>query len=203
MNSILNIYKNLFYSCFDIKMCATEAVRFDAWPGAILRNNLLFAAEQIRIQKTGRSLREQIDTFSLNDNHSLYKELKEGFPKGYVLTDFSHTNLLEPSIAIRKDEIFSFSLLLIGHFNDYRFYFFEAIREMCERGIGKPMTPFQLMDITESPSSPVTLSDFLQPEITDGFSELTVHFLTPTILYRLKGKKNTQLSYQDKTNRFP
>ncbi|MCL2650331.1 MAG: CRISPR system precrRNA processing endoribonuclease RAMP protein Cas6 [Candidatus Azobacteroides sp.] len=181
-------------------MKATADVAFDAWSGAIIRNNLLFAADKIRIQKTNRSLREEIDSFPLNEEHPLYKELKDGFPKSYVLTDFSH---IQSPAFIRKDEIFSFSLLLVGNFNDYRFYFFEAIREMCERGFGKPITPFQLLDISENSLSPVTLSDFMSEKTDDCRSEITIRFLTPVILYRLKEKKNKQLSFQDKSNRFP
>ena len=199
----LDLYGQTYYHSFDIKMSATEDVTFDAWPGAIIRNNLLYAAEQIRIQKTSRSLREQIDTFPLNDDHPLYKELKEGFPKGYVLTNFSHAVITDSSVCIRKEEIFSFSLLLIGRFDEYRYYFFEAIREMCERGIGKPMTPFRLLDISENTVSPVSLLDCMQQETEDKPSEIAIRFQTPVILYRLKGKKNTQLSYQDKSNRFP
>ena len=201
--SILNQLSQTYYRRFDVQMRAAQEVVMDAWPGAIVRNNLLYAAEQIRIQKTGRSLLEQIDTFPLNDGHPLYKELKDGFPKGYVLTDFSHTEISGRKIYIHKDEIFSFSLLLIGRFNEYRYYFFEAIREMCERGFGKPVTPFQLLDISENQVSPVSLSDFLQEENNEKSSEITIRFQTPVILYRLREKKNAQLSYQDKCNRFP
>ena len=193
-------FHQTYYYRFNIQIRATADVTMDAWLGAIIRNNLLYAAEQIRIQKTNRTLREQIDSFPLESNHPLYKELKDGFPKGYVLTNFSHN---QSPAFIRKDEILSFSLLLIGNFNAYRYYFFEAIREMCERGIGKPLTPFQLLDITENSASPVTLSDFMQPDREERASELIVRFQTPIILYRLKEKKNTQLSYQDKSNRFP
>jgi len=192
-----------YYRRFYIQLIANENVTLDAWTGAIIRNNLLYAAEQIKIQKTNLSLREQIDTFPLEKVHPLYKELKDGFPKGYVLTDFSHFNMDEPTVSIRKDEVFSFSLILIGRFYEYRFYFFEAIRVMCERGIGKPLTPFRLLEITENPASAVTLSDFMQQETKEEQSEITISFHTPVILYRLKEKKNTQLSYQDKGNRFP
>lgn len=201
--SLLNLYKDLFYNRYEVKIRATNDVVFDAWSGAIIRNNLLFAADQIKIQKTGRSLREQIDTIPLPKTHPLYKELKDGFPKGYVLTDFSHFDSSVPCGAIMKEEELSFALLLIGRLNDYRFYFFEAIREMCERGLGKPITPFQLIDISESRFSPVIFSDYKKADTVDYFSMLTIRFLTPTILNRLKGKKNAQLSYQDKTNRFP
>ena len=199
----LTLYSKFHYFRFDIRMCSMKDVNLDAWPGAIIRNNLLYAAEQIRIQKTNRSLREQIDTFPLNDNHPLYKELKDGFPKGYVLTNFSHANMINSHITLQEDEVFSFSLLLVGQFYDYRYYFFEAIREMCERGIGKPLTPFRLLDISENPVSPVSLLDFLQEKTEDKSSEITIRFQTPVVLYRLKEKKNTQLSYQDKCNRFP
>ena len=200
--NFLEVYSQIYYRRFDVHISANEDVIFDAWPGAVIRNNLLYAAEQIRIQKTDRSLREQIDVFPLEDNHPLYKELKDGFPKGYVLTNFSHA-MSDSSVFIRKDEEFSFSLLLVGCFDEYRYYFFEAIREMCERGIGKPPTPFRLLHISENPSSPVSLSDFLPHEIEEQPSEITIRFQTPIILYRLKEKKNTQLSYQDKCNRFP
>lgn len=203
MRSLLNFYENLFYNRYVVKLRATNDVIFNAWPGAIIRNNLLYATEQIRIQKTGLTLRDQIDTFPLKSEHPLYSELKEGFPKGYVLTDFSHFEASIPCGTIRKDEEFSFALLLIGQFNDYRFYFFEAIREMCKRGFGKPLTPFQLIDIEKCSLSPVSFSDFLQADVVRSFSMLTIRLITPTILHRLKGNKITQLSYQDKTNRFP
>ena len=87
MKNFLRLFSQTHFQRFVIKMSATENVTLDAWSGAIIRNNLLYAAEQVRIHKTNRSLREQIDTFPLEDNHPLYKELKDGFPKGYVLTD--------------------------------------------------------------------------------------------------------------------
>ena len=232
MSQGLEIFKTLSYRRYDVHISATDDVVFDAWPGAIIRNNLLYAAEQIRIQKSARSLREQIDDFSLEADHPLFRELKKGFPKGYVLTNFSYDAssnrdiqpntdikesivnqteavLIQPlanskeSLILRKGDTFSFSLLLIGHFYNYRFYFFEAIRQMCERGIGKPLTPFSLIDIAENPSSPITLNDLIEPDADDILSEITIRFLTPVILFRLRDKKNTRLSYQDKTNRFP
>jgi hypothetical protein len=168
------------------------------------------------------SLREWIDAFPLDEAHPLYKELKDGFPRGYVLTDFSHFDLQSSSVQIRKNEVFSFSLLLIGNVNEYRSYFFQAVREMCARGIGKPRTPFLLLDISEKSLSgesqviaiaqtdlteelhcPIRLSDFIENNNPDKFSEITIRYQTPVILFRLKNKKNTQLSYQDKCNRFP
>jgi hypothetical protein len=219
MADLLAQYGQLFYHRFEIRMIATDDVVFDAWTGAVVRNNFLFAADKIFVNEHDMSLREWIDTFPLNEAHLLYKELKDGFPRGYVLTDFSHADLQSSSVEIRKNEVFSFSILLIGNVNEYRAYFFQAIREMCARGIGKPRTPFLLLDISEKTASgkseviaiaqtdltdelhcPVRLSDFIRYE---NESEIILRYLTPIILFRLKNKKNTQLSYQDKCNRFP
>ncbi|MDR1584365.1 MAG: CRISPR system precrRNA processing endoribonuclease RAMP protein Cas6, partial [Prevotellaceae bacterium] len=199
-----------------------DDVVFDAWTGAVIRNNLLYAADNVRIEDSGQTLRERIDAFPLNETHPLYKELKDGFPKAYVLTNFSHSDLQSSSVSIKKNEVFSFSLILIGSFCEYKSHFFRAIRLMCERGIGKPQTPFLLLDIAEQSLSgesqimavaqadlseelryPVRLADFSQNDEPDEFSEIFVRYVSPVILFRLKTKKNTQLSYQDKCNRFP
>jgi hypothetical protein len=93
---------------------------------------------------------------------------------------------------------------------------------MCVRGIGKPLTPFLLLDISEKSLSgesqviaiaqtdlteelhcPIRLSDFIEKNNPEKFSEITIRYQTPIILFRLKNKTNTQLSYQDKCNRFP
>ena len=225
MEEFLKLYSHIYYHRFEIRMIATGDVVVDAWTGAVIRNNLLYAAEQVYIEIAGQTLRERIDAFPLNGTHPLYKDLKDGFPKGYVLTDFSHSDLQSPAVSIKKNEIFSFSLILIGNFSEYRSYFFKAIRLMCERGIGKPQTPFLLLDISEQSLSgesqimavaqadlseqlryPVCLADFIQSDEPDGFSEIAVRHVTPVSLFRLKNnriKKNPQQSYQDKSNRFP
>jgi hypothetical protein len=82
-------------------MIATDDVIFDAWTGAVVRNNLLYAADKIFMPEQKRSLREWIDIFPLEESHPLYKELREGFPRGYVLTDFSHSDLQSSFVQIR------------------------------------------------------------------------------------------------------
>ena len=66
-----------------------------------------------------------------------------------------------PAFLRAMQYVYSNVELSVGRFNEYRYYFFEAIREMCERGIGKPVTPFRLLNITENSVSPVSLSDFM------------------------------------------
>jgi hypothetical protein len=58
-------------------------------------------------------------------------------------------------------------------------------------------------DLSAELRYPVRLADFIQNDEPDEFSEIFVRYVSPVILFRLKTKKNTQLSYQDKCNRFP
>jgi hypothetical protein len=58
-------------------------------------------------------------------------------------------------------------------------------------------------DLTEELCRPIRLSDFVRHEKEYNNSEITLRYQTPVILFRLRNKKNTQLSYQDKCNRFP
>ncbi|MDR2773767.1 MAG: hypothetical protein LBC19_03310, partial [Tannerella sp.] len=90
MKNFLEQYGRFGYHRFEIRMIAVDNVVFDAWTGAVIRNNLLYAADKVRIESENQTLRERIDAFPLSETHPLYKELKDGFPKGYVLTDFSH-----------------------------------------------------------------------------------------------------------------
>jgi hypothetical protein len=113
MKELLKKYSPVYYHHFRVRMIASDDAVFDAWTGAVIRNNLLYAADNIRIEQTDRTLLEQIDAFPLNESHPLYKELKDGFPKGYVLTNFSHSDMQSSPVAIGKNEIFSFSLILI------------------------------------------------------------------------------------------
>jgi hypothetical protein len=203
-------------------MIATNDVVFDAWTGVIIRNNLLYAAGKVWIEDEQQTLRERIDTFTLTDTHPLYKELKDGFPKGYVITNFSHSDMQSSSVEIKKNEIFSFSFVLTGVFCEYKSYFFQAFRLMCERGIGKPLTPFLLLDISEQSQSgesqiiavaktdlstdlqyPVRLADFIADNEPDECSEITVRYVTPIILFKFRTKENFHLSYQNKYNHFP
>ncbi len=223
MNRFLFLYKNLFYHRLDIRIAATGNTIWDAWSGAIIRNNLLYAAEQIYVEKTQKTLRETINDFPLLISHPLYNALKDGFPKGYQISLLSHINLDHAPLKLSPNEIVSFSLILIGNMSEYYHFFIQAIRLMCNRGLGKPQHPFLLIDVCEHSNHnesqivaiertnlidklrfPVYFDDyFWQEEKTEICSELFVHYTTPIILFRSRNKKNTQLSYQDKCNLFP
>jgi hypothetical protein len=198
----------------------------DAWPGAIIRNNLLYAAEQIKIE-ANLSLREKINQCPLNENHPLYKELVNGFPKGYLI---AMSDGYQAEAIIKKGELFCFSLYLIGSLSDYYYAFIEAIQWMCDQGLGHPIVPFALVDICENGATtavetrrapslhllrmgttdmsnqliyPISYADFQSIQAHKDEKVIEIKYLTPTILFKPVNKKNKTISYQDKSNGFP
>lgn len=216
MSKLITKYRNLFYHRFDIRIAATRKTQFKAWAGAIIRNNFLFATEQILInEKT--TLYQKINEFPLEENHPLFKELANGFPKGYAIAVDNYSE----SFTFSKNQTFIFSLYLIGNRVDLYPYFMEAICLMCDRGLGQPQNPFELIDICEvSPENelhllykgkeksagkllfPYRLNDYIRREETIG-EKLLIDYVTPTILFRKTVKTDTNFSYQDKANGFP
>lgn len=213
---------NLSYHRLDIRIAATEDTYFDAWLGAVLRNNLLYAAEQVLIKEGNLSLYKYINAFSLKESHVLYKELKNGFPLPYYLfihypLDFSGKELL-----IKRNEIISFSLVLIGRVAEYFKYFTEALRYMSNRGFGIDMKQFELLDIYEiSPKGekriiavtnedltqefvyPVRVTDFINNYTSSSVSLINIEFESPVCLIKSKNKENKIPGFQEKSNAFP
>ncbi|GAB6278792.1 MAG: hypothetical protein STSR0006_07900 [Lentimicrobium sp.] len=129
---------------------------------------MLKAAEQVTIGKKS-TLREEIDHCPLAENHPLHKELKEGFPKGYLIA-LDEQSVDMPSIEFnsfierdkqiniqppwdgtnfKKGDILCFSLYLIGNMTSYYQDFIRAIRNMCQNGMGHPPVIFSIIDICE------------------------------------------------------
>ncbi|MDR3062216.1 MAG: CRISPR system precrRNA processing endoribonuclease RAMP protein Cas6 [Dysgonamonadaceae bacterium] len=220
MNDFLIPYHDLCYHRLDVRITAVKDTIFDAWPGAIIRNNLLFASEQIPVGGE-MSLREKINRIPLLSSHPLYKDLAGGFPRGYQVTLQSNHDMTS-SVFLRKNEILCFSVILIGDMAQYFNYFIRAIRLMCQRGFGYPMVPFLLIDVNERSYSgecqllateqsglsdrlqyPVRLSDFYPNQPKGNKKSLKIMFETPVSLFKQTKKKDTKISYQDKTNGFP
>jgi hypothetical protein len=208
----------LFYHRLDVRIAAVQDTRLDAWPGAIIRNNLLYAAEQIRIEEKG-SLREKINQCPLNENHPLYKELVNGFPKGYVI---ALPDSCQPEEKIKKGDTICFSIYLIGSLSDYYAAFIEAIQLMCKQGMGHPVVPFVLVDVCERALDgelhllrmgatdmsqklifPISYADFQSIQAHKDETVIEIEYLTPTILFKPVNKKNKSISFQDKSNGFP
>lgn len=214
--------KALYYHQFSIRITPTENVKITGWLGAVIRNNFLFAAEQVMISERQETLREFINTIPLPQSHPLYGELRNGFPAPYVISLDSHAQCIHPAKFIRKGEVVSFSLFIIGNASLQYLYFLQAIQSMCSRGFGNQMTPFLLMDVFEISDQqdshlvmvgenilstvlkyPITIKECDDCNGLQGETLLRLDLTTPLKLYRPAPKTESQFSYQDKMNGFP
>ncbi|GHT29220.1 hypothetical protein AGMMS49574_05330 [Bacteroidia bacterium] len=188
---------NLFgFTELEISMAAGDDVYIDGWLGAALRNNLLFAADNVNVVGA-ISLRQAIDLLTIRQDHPLYNEMKGGFPKGFGLSLSTHQDSTF-SCQLKKGEIIRFSIQLYGHFSNYLIPFSQAVQGMCTRGIGKPQTPFYLISITENPI--VCLSDFTNNIGKADKQTITIQYTVPTNLYNDYKNKN---NYHDRQHEFP
>ena len=74
----------LFYHRLEVRIVAKNDGFWKAWPGAVIRNNLLYACANVCIEKS-ISLLDVLERFPLEETHPLYKNLTGGFPKGLVI----------------------------------------------------------------------------------------------------------------------
>jgi hypothetical protein len=160
----------------EITISACANVYIDGWLGAAIRNNLLSAAENTCGTKD-ISLREMIETLTLNESHPLYNDMKGGFPKGYYISLLSHTDCVY-TCKLNKGEKIKFALLLFGHYTKHYSVFYEIIKKMCERGLGNPLKPFTLESILIK--SEVSLSQFMNQKKDCAQKEITIQYVTPT-----------------------
>lgn len=212
----------LFYHRIILRITPKDDVRFDAWLGAVLRNNLLYAAEQIVIPEENISLYQYMNRFTLEKKHPLYKELNNGFPLPYYLFLHCPVNIANKETSVKKNEIISFSLMLIGSTANYFQHFIEALRFMCSRGFGIEMTPFELLDVYEVSkkgekrllavsnenianklSYPISISNFTGEEASGKSSRIAINFESPVCLIKPKDKDDNASGYQEKLNAFP
>jgi len=212
----------LHYHQLLVRITPAKEVKITGWLGAVIRNNLLFAADRIMLPDEKKSLREFVAAIPLREDHPFYAELQNGFPAPYTITLNSHAQSISPVKELKKGEIISFTLCLTGTAATHSLSFLQTIREMCRHGMGTPVTPFLLIDVCElSPHNelnllmtgeniltsnlkyPVTLEPYKQPDNERTAGMLQLNLTTPTKLYRPSQKTDTQISYQDKLNGFP
>lgn len=217
----MNLRFPLSYYRLDIRISTTEKTYFDAWLGAVIRNNLLYATEQIKLDAEHETLYKRLNHFPLENQHPLYNELKSGFPLPYYLF-VNYPLFYSDKYEIEAQKMISFSLVLIGSISNYFKEFIEAIRYMCKRGIGVNMKPLELIDVYEvsynhekkivattydniatSLSYPIQLGSFLNQSTTKIVKPISFHFQTPICLIKNKMKIDSEISYQDKISEFP
>lgn len=218
---ILDFCNRLVYHRLEVCICPERDVCIDGWLGAVIRNNLLYAAEQVETGE-GISLLGRIDRLSLAEDHPWYKSLSGGFPKGFSLSVVYPEEVYSSRLSLGKGERLVFALVLIGELACYYKAFVAAIRFMCSRGIGTPMVPFSLQEIQETDGLgrrqriavgysdtvaalryPLHLADFEEERFGCREKKIRLHLTAPLSLVNRAEKKNKAVSYQDKLNGFP
>lgn len=218
---LIDFCGKLSYHRLDVSISSNESVLINGWVGAVVRNNLLAAAEKIPVLD-GVSLLALLDNYPLSEVHPLYSVLRGGFPKSFVISILSPERILSSRFRLKPGEEVVFSLILIGSVARYYQEFIEAIRLMCCEGIGTPRTPFQLNEIWEIDgfgrkrriavghmekilplSFPVFLENFREERFGEKEKVLKLILTSPLLLTMKMKKKNWNLSYQDKMNGFP
>ena len=219
MKSFTSLNSHLTIHRLEICVKATTDTYFDAWIGAVIRNNLLYAITKIQAPEQDTNLFQYCTRFPLAVNHPLYKELKEGFPPPFYLFVAAEQNPAKITYLHANKEL-TFTLILIG--NVIRFFngFIQAIRLMCRKGLGVDSKPFMLVDIREVSAMnenrllaletedltdkliyPVRFGDFLNKQIE---SKDSVHVMFESPVCLVKPKRKTEIAgFQEKSNAFP
>lgn len=218
MKNFLTLNSQLNYCRLDVCIAALKDTFFDAWIGAVLRNNLLYAMEQIYLDNEKLSLREFITKIPLSDDHPLYSELVNGFPQPYYLYVKLPAKKHVNNIQVREGEQLNISFVLVRKLAEYIPLFIQAFDYMCNKGIGRSSSPFRLIEIREVSSLNENHLLYSEGKVVSGdllFSNalalnnpnvntdiLKVVFESPGCLIRTK-KAKANPGYQEKSNAFP
>lgn len=219
-----NLLSNqLFYHKLDIRVSPTDKLYLDSWIGSVIKNGLLNASNYVMINEEV-SLFSLIETIPIDATHPFYRELSKWFPKGFSISGLPYSYAEHLPMILHQGEVFTFSLCLFGRMAEYYNYFIEAIREMCLRGIGKPIVALQLIDICESHPEhssgvitignstdinalkyPITLDRFLTMTATQKWKckDMLISFETPVNLVYQRTKAEPIISFQTLQNGFP
>lgn len=145
--------------------------RIEGWIGAHIRNMLLAATNEVECDEADCSLMDKINHFPLNDqNHHWYKELKGGFPKGYLLKILSQTQKGYQQ-TIEQGKKIQFSITLIGSLAEYAPKMIAALEIFAYRGIHCKMEleinaikKYSLLeDVNQKHNNNNLLIDFITP----------------------------------------
>lgn len=189
-----DLIKDLFSYRMDVRFFTDAPVQMRYWIGAVLRNRFLFAAESVH-DENGMSLRSIIDTLTLPEDHFLYRQLRGGFPKGFLF-DCSSLPRRSSGFTLDAGRVYSFSLILIGSNIMYRPLFEEALRIMLDNGFGTPAVPMHLIEI--NPGEAMRMEDAWTGSGTVGIS---LEFKTPVCL--MSNATRAGNGFQNKLNGFP
>lgn len=219
MHAFITLNSHLLFFRFDITLVATTDTSFDAWIGAVIRNNFLYATEQICLPDSDMTLFGLCKEFPLLNDHPLYKELKDGFPSAYYL--FIHNLHAVELTHLKAGESLTFSLVLMGEISKYTAFFIDAIVFMCRKGIGVNSKAFELKEVREVSvlgenqliyhHGELVSNQLLYPVTFDGVNtslpsmqndHIRLVFESPVCLVKT-GRRQEVAGYQEKSNLFP
>lgn len=195
---MFDLIKGLYYHRFEVSFRPDADISVPSWSGAVLRNRFLCSAENIYVERD-LSLRQWLDTLPLSENHSLYRHLAGGFPKGFLF-DCS-TLPFNGSFTVKQSRTYSFGMILIGKCVEKVHFFAEALKLMFAEGWGTPKTSLALTGITECMGGQ-TLPLFNLEADDSRDVMLALQFKTPVNLINRPAQRNYQ-GYQGKLNCFP
>lgn len=150
------------------------------WVGALLRNNLLYAAASVEVED-GRSLLDVIQS----TDHLL--------PRGYSL----QCDPIFDKVSLSGRNRLNLKIRLFGHFSAYAQHFHRAVLAMCERGIGTPQTPLSVLSCRNYRSEvPFNLRK-------SSRDRLVMEFVTPVSIYNGRAKPLAKRTSLDMQNGMP
>ena len=176
------------------------------WSGGLIRNNLLKAALQVRLELSEDQLEPTLFDFieecQIKSTHPCYEEFRQGHPKGNILLP-QIPNQKFGKISLRKGDSFTFQITLVGIYNNFLPQFIEAIKIMCHEGIGSPRVSLNLKavyaldadsgkyemkvgrgSLVRKQKYRIRFSDFSNLEFENN--RLAINFQTPTLITRDK-----------------
>lgn len=188
------LISGLFSHRMTVRFFTDTPVQMKYWIGAVLRNRFLYAAESVQ-GDNGVSLRDIIDTLPLPEEHFFYKQLRGGFPKGFLF-DCSSLPNRNSGFTLEPDRVYSFSLILIGNNIKYGHLFEQALQIMIGNGFGTPVAPMHLIEISHG-----EIIRMPKIDADPATAKIMLEFKTPVCLMSNAGRIGN--GFQNKLNNFP
>lgn len=211
---IYQLITSLHLHRLEVRFTPQGIIEMPSWIGAVLRNRFLYAAHEVNMPE-GKTLYDWINTFPYTKEHPYYKLLSGGFPKGFFF-DCSTLPWHPSGFRLDPDHVYTFTLTLIGRCAEKYLYFIESLLKMCAGGMGHPMVPLTLIDITELGgttiyngeeqlvyplTNPLHLDASIPPP--EGKLAMALQMITPVALVNHSRKSENDQGYQGKLNNFP
>lgn len=188
----------------EISFTSAADINMDAWCGAVLRNNFLYAASLVETGG-GCSLLDNIRECPLDASHPMHGHLSGGFPKPFL---FDIKSLCrgqgDSRFRVSAGKVYTFGLNIIGAHIRYYEYYLRAVVLAFGRGIGHPRHQLILCDINKCvPAAGGVYCPATGEDNSLGAADVAFTLNTPISLCHPEKRGNSVRTYQDKMNGFP